>query len=81
MQITRKFNIGNFKNTEKVIPHHITYIGKKSSSPGNRAGKQTQLIKSKARLDMRVTICFSFHTPHSGPPFFKFDSERETNTF
>ena len=25
---------------------------------------------------MRATIRFSFHTPRSGQPFFKFDSER-----
>ena len=31
-------------------------------SPGDCAGKQTQLIKSKARLVMRVTIRFSFDT-------------------
>ena len=49
---------------------------KKISSPGDCARKQTQLIKPKATLDMRVTIHFSFHTSHSGPPFFKFDSER-----
>ena len=35
-----------------------------------------QLIKSKAWLDMRVTIRFSLHTPPSGPPFFQFNSKR-----
>ena len=63
-----------FKNTENVTSHHVHR--KKSFSPGKRAGKQKQLIESKGRLAMRVTIRFSFHTPHSGPPFFKFDSER-----
>ena len=35
--------------------------------------------KSKARLDMRVTIHFSFNTPTSGPPPFfpvQFNDER-----
>ena len=70
MQIKPKFKIGNFKNTEDVTSHQSHHLHrKKSSSPGDRAGKQTQLINSKARLDMKATIRFSFHTPHSGPPF------------
>ena len=54
----------------KTTSHHVHK--KVSCSTGDRAGKQTQLIKSKARLDMRVTIRFSFHTPPSGPPIFFF---------
>ena len=65
-----KFMIKIFylKNTENVTSHHVHK--KKSFSPGKRAGKQKQLIESKGKLAMRVTIRFSFHTPHSGPPFF-----------
>ena len=74
--------------TLKIVKtsHHITsrtWKKQVSSSPGNRAGKKAQLIKSKTRLDMRVTIRFSFQTPPPGPPWlfvfvfvFKFDSER-----
>ena len=61
-----KFKIGNLKNTENLTSHHITYI-KRSSSPGDRAGKQTQLIKAKARLYMRVTIGF-FSKHHTEAP-------------
>ena len=56
------------KNAENVTSHHLHR--KKIFSPGERAGKQTQLIESNARLDMKVTIHFSFHTPHSGSPLF-----------
>ena len=60
-----KFKIGNLQNTENITLHYITYKEKKCYSPSDPVGKQTHLIKSKARLDMRVTIRFSFHTPHS----------------
>ena len=63
-----KFKIGNFKNTENVTSHYITYIEKKVL-PLAIVRKQTQLIKSKARLDMSATIRFSFHEPHSRAPF------------
>ena len=52
MQIKLKFKIENFKNTENVTSHHVTYIEKKNSFPGDRAGKKTQLIKSKAKWDI-----------------------------
>ena len=76
MQRKLKFKIGNLKNTENfnVTSHQVHKKRKKGSSfPGDRAGKQTQLIKAKAWLDMRVTIRFSFHTPPSGPTFFFFN--------
>ena len=72
MQRKPKFKIENLKNTENLTSHHFMYIKKVSSTPVDRAGKQTQLIKSTARLCMRVNIRFSFHTPPSGPPFFLF---------
>ena len=55
--------IGNLKNTENVTSHHLHT--KKKVSP-----------LTSVQLDMRVTIHFSFHTPHLGPHFFKFDSQR-----
>ena len=64
MQTKYKFKIGDLNNTENLTSHYITYIEKKklkNSSAGGRAGKQTQLIKSNARLDMRVTIRFFLH--------------------
>ena len=56
MQRKLKFKVGNLKNNENVTSHHFTYIIKEkkniSSSLGNCAGKQEQLIKSKATLDV-----------------------------
>ena len=49
--------IGNLKNTENVTSHHLHT--KKKVSP-----------LTSVQLDMRVTIHFSFHTPHLGPHFF-----------
>ena len=64
MQRKPTFNIGSLKNTEKLTFHHITNIKKVISSPGDRAGQYTQLIKSKAGLDIKVTIRFlSTHHP------------------
>ena len=52
-----KLMIGNLKNTENVTSHHLHR--KKKVSP-----------LTSVWLDMRVTIRFSFHTPHLGPHFF-----------
>ena len=62
------------KNAENVTSHHLHR--KKRFSHGGRAEKQTQLIYSKGRFNMRVSIRFSFHKPQAGPAFLKFDSER-----
>ena len=86
IRIQRKpnFKNGNLKNSENITSHHITYMKKTSQFLSRQpCRKKAQLIKSKIRLDMRVTIRFSFQTPPPGPPWlfvfvfvFKFDSER-----